>query len=202
MKHFNEETISTYFKGETQQVFEGVLDTTPKVCLPRIAKFEKVSYEQFKNDMLKHFGSIFEDNETIIEQIYDNIKLPKRATADSAGYDFYAPVAIKPTPTAGIVIPTGIRCKMEPGWVLKIYPRSGQGFKYGVHLYNSVGVIDGDYYFANNEGHIMVKIASKDTCDIIPQGTGFCQGILTPYGITVDDETTEIRTGGFGSTSK
>lgn len=175
---------------------------SPINILSRIAKFEKVSYEQFEKDVFKHMGSIFEGNESLIRQMYDDIKLPTRATKDSAGYDFYIPFSVKPTRNSGIVIPTGIRCKIEPGWVLKLYPRSGQGFKYGLHLYNSTGIIDGDYYFADNEGHIMVKIASKDECDIIYQNTGFCQGIFTPYGITEDDNVSEIRTGGFGSTSK
>lgn len=178
------------------------IEELARMNIPRIAKFEKVSYEQFKKDMIKQFGNVLEDNEEVIKQIYKDIKLPTRATKDSAGYDFFAPLSIKPTPTSGIVIPTGIRCKIIPGWVLKIYPRSGQGFKYGVHLFNTTGIIDGDYFFADNEGHIMVKLSSKTVCDVIPKGQGFCQGIFSMYGITEDDDVDEIRTGGFGSTSK
>lgn len=178
------------------------IEEIARMNIPRIAKFEKVSYEQFKKDMIKQFGSVLEDNEEAIKAIYEDIKLPTRATKDSAGYDFFAPLSIKPTPTSGIVIPTGIRCKITPGWVLKIYPRSGQGFKYGVHLFNSCGIIDCDYYFADNEGHIMVKLSSKTECDVIPKGQGFCQGIFSQYGITEDDDVDGIRTGGFGSTSK
>ena len=178
------------------------IEEIARMNIPRIAKFEKVSYEQFKKDMIKHFGSVFEENEDVTKQVYEDIKLPARATKDSAGYDFFAPLSIKPTPTSGIVIPTGVRCKMTPGWVLKMYPRSGQGFKYGVHLYNSCGIIDCDYAFADNEGHIMVKLSSKTECDVIPKGQGFCQGIFSQYGITEDDDVDGIRTGGFGSTSK
>lgn len=178
------------------------IEELARMNIPRIAKFEKVSYEQFKKDVIKQFGSVFEENEEVIKSIYDDIKLPARATKDSAGYDFFAPLSIKPTPTSGIVIPTGIRCKMTPGWVLKMYPRSGQGFKYGVHMYNTTPIIDGDYYFADNEGHIMVKLSSKTECDVIPKGQGFCQGIFSQYGITEDDDVDGIRIGGFGSTSK
>ena len=35
----------------------------------------------------------------------------------------------------------------------------------------------------------------------IPADTGFMQGIFVEYGITVDDDATEIRNGGFGSTT-
>lgn len=113
-----------------------------ELSIPRVAKFEKVSYEQFKKDMMEKIPNVFGDNEEAIKSIYEDIKLPKRATKDSAGYDFYAPFAIKPTPNGGIVVPTGIRCKINPGWVLKLYPRSGQGTKFGVHLFNSVGIVD------------------------------------------------------------
>lgn len=172
---------------------------------PRIAKFEKVSREQFKKDVLKYMGNIFNTEERIevIDDIYDSIKLPVRATKYSAGYDFFSPISFKPTNNSGIVIPTGIRCKIDEGWVLKVYPRSGQGFKYGLHLYNTVGIIDGDYYNSDNEGHIMMKISCKEKdCDVIKQGIAFCQGIFEVYGITEDDNVTAERNGGLGSTSK
>ena len=61
----------------------------------------------------------------VSEKIYEDIKLPKRATAGSAGYDFYAPMAFELKPGETIKIPTGIRVKINDGWVLKLYPRSG-----------------------------------------------------------------------------
>lgn len=172
---------------------------------PRVAKFEKVSREQFKKDVLNYMGNVFNTEERIeiIDDIYDSIKLPVRATKYSAGYDFFSPISFKPTNNSGIVIPTGIRCKIDEGWVLKVYPRSGQGFKYGLHLYNTVGIIDGDYYNSDNEGHIMMKISCKEKdCDIINQGVAFCQGIFEVYGLTEDDNVTTVRNGGLGSTSK
>ena len=54
----------------------------------RVAKFEKVSFEQFKKDMEKYREIISE--EKIIEA-YKELKLPSRATKGSAGYDFYNP---------------------------------------------------------------------------------------------------------------
>lgn len=163
----------------------------------RIGCFEKVSYIQFKKDM-ENYGYTYDD----MVIIWNAIKLPKRATSGSAGYDFFAPFDIKLDPNSeGVVIPTGIRCRMLPGWVLNIYPRSGLGFKYGVSEYNTVGIIDSDYYFANNEGHIMVKLDCKKACEI-SDGTGFCQGIFMMHGITTDDNVRERRIGGLGSTTK
>lgn len=168
----------------------------------KIAKFEKVSYEQFKKDYIDCFN---EESDEKIKEIYDNIKLPKRATKGSAGYDFYSPITFTLKSCETIKIPTGIRVKIEDGWFLANFPRSGLGFKYRLQLNNTVGIIDADYYNALNEGHIMSKLTndSKENKEVlITAGSGFTQGIFLPFGITVDDESDEIRTGGFGSTSK
>lgn len=168
----------------------------------RIAKFEKVSFEQFKGGYTDAIGEASDEQ---IREVYDSLKLPKRATKGSGGYDFYAPAAITLKPGETAKIPTGIRAKMEDNWVLQCYPRSGLGFKFRLQLNNTVGIIDSDYYYSDNEGHIFAKI-TNDTNEgktvEIPAGTGFMQGIFMEYGITVDDEVEEIRNGGFGSTTK
>lgn len=175
----------------------------------KIAKFEKVSYEQFKRDLLsvEEFIARYENEEeldALVKEIYDNIKLPKRATKQSAGYDFYAPFNFFIPAGKDVLVPTGIRCKIEDGWVLTLYPRSGLGFKFKMQLNNTVGVIDADYYGASNEGHIMAKFFNdnRNLREIsISQGTGMMQGIFLPFGITEDDDTSNTRTGGFGSTT-
>jgi len=102
-------------------------------------------------------------------------------------------------------IPTGIRVKMEEGWVLQCYPKSGLGFKYRLQMNNTVSIIDGDYFYSDNEGHIFAKI-TNDTNEnrtvIVNSGDGFMQGIFVEYGTTYDDDTDGIRNGGFGSTGK
>ena len=170
--------------------------------MKRIAKFQKVSYEQFTEGWIDTFGAT---NAEEIKTIYDHIKLPKRATSVSAGYDFYAPVTLTMKPGETVKVPTGIRVEMEENWVLKCYPRSGLGFKYRLQLNNTVGIIDSDYFYSDNEGHIFAKI-TNDTNENktveIPEGTGFMQGIFVEYGITVDDDVTSVRNGGFGSTTQ
>lgn len=168
--------------------------------MKRIARFEKVSLEQFKKDYYDTFNTL--EN---VEEIYNDIKLPTRATKGSAGYDYFAPFDISLKPGETIKIPTGIRCYMEEGWVLKNYPRSGLGFKFRLQLNNTVGIIDSDYYYSSNEGHIMSKItndSNENKTVSIKKGDGFIQGIFLEYGITYDDEVNEIRDGGFGSTTK
>ena len=118
----------------------------------KIAKFEKVSLNQYIKDFKDTFNDLSEQQ---IVDIYNLIKLPLRATKGSAGYDFYSPINFILKPNETIKIPTGIKVKIEDGWFLAIFPRSGLGFKYRLQLNNTVGIIDSDYYYANNEGHIM-----------------------------------------------
>lgn len=170
--------------------------------MQRIAKFEKVSFEQYKKDWLDQYP---EDSEKKIREIYDAIRLPKRATTGSAGYDFFAPHDFTLQPGGTVKILTGIRVWIADGWVLKLYPRSGLGFKFRLQFNNTVGIIDSDYYGSDNEGHIQAKLTndSKEGKTLtVAAGTGFSQGIFVEYGITVDDDVTDVRNGGFGSTTK
>lgn len=166
----------------------------------RIAQFSKVSYLQFAKDWKNTFESY--DDETILK-IYNNIKLPKRATSGSAGYDFYSPLSFTLKPSESVKIPTGIRVKINDGWFLSCYPRSGLGFMYRLQLNNTVGIIDSDYFNSSNEGHIMIKLTNASVEDLtleLSEGVAFAQGIFTKYGITFDDEASGVRDGGFGST--
>ena len=168
----------------------------------RIAQFHKVSFDKFQEGFTDCFGPV---EEREIRDIYEAIKLPVRATRGSAGYDFFAPADITLRPGETIKVPTGIRVWMEPEWVLKCYPRSGLGFKYRLQLNNTVGIIDSDYYYSDNEGHIFSKItndSNEDKTVTIRAGEGFMQGIFVEYGITLDDDVTDVRNGGFGSTTK
>lgn len=170
--------------------------------MKRIAKFHKVSMEQFTEGWNDTFGKTEEKE---LERIYDSIRLPRRATAGSAGYDFFSPLSFKLEPGETIKIPTGIRAQIDDGWVLKIYPRSGLGFKYRLQLNNTVGIIDSDYFNSDNEGHIFIKMTndSKENKTVaVAEGAGFAQGIFLEYGITADDDASDVRNGGFGSTTK
>lgn len=168
----------------------------------RIAKFHKVSFEQFLKDWLDCFPNTPENT---VKAIYDSIQLPRRATKGSAGYDFFAPINFEVQPNQTIKFPTGIRVEINESWVLKCYPRSSLGFKFRLQLNNTVGIIDSDYFYSDNEGHIFVKMtnaSNENKTAIIKAQEGFMQGIFVEYGITFDDNVESIRNGGFGSTNK
>lgn len=168
--------------------------------MKRIARFLKVSPENFMEAVREDFPQYAESD---VREMYEALRLPRRATSGSAGYDFFAPFPFSLAPGQTIKIPTGIRVRMDEGWVLKLYPRSGLGFKYRLQMNNTVGIIDSDYFFSDNEGHIFIKM-TNDTNEgrtvEVKQGTGFAQGVFLEYGITEDDAAEGVRNGGLGST--
>lgn len=193
--------------------------------------FEMVSFSQFKEDIEGVLGISPLENDELVKELYDSIKLPRRSTFGSSGYDFFSPFTFTlKDPGTALVIPTGIRAIMPVNQVLLLAPRSGQGFKYRLSVCNTIGVIDSDYAHAKNEGHIMIKIVYDGVNDAIVSphiynhddqftlellgstkrfreltihsGDAFAQGIFTNYFVTLDDNTTEERIGGFGSTDK
>lgn len=161
-------------------------------------KFEKIEEKYF----ISFLENTFDYNP--IKDIFSKIKLPKRATSGSAGYDFFSPFSFELSPGQSIVIPTGIRAKMPSDVVLTLFPKSGQGFKYKIQLANTVGIVDSDFYNSDNGGHILVKLVNDNNEGktlSVEQGKAFCQGIFMNYLVCDDDDSTGVRNGGFGSTN-
>lgn len=179
--------------------------------MQRVGKFEKVSFEQFYEALKScvDIAAIGVDKfDAYAKEAYDNIELPTRATSGSAGYDFKAPFKFGVPVGWSRKIPTGIRVRIDEGWWLSCLPRSSLGFKHRLQLDNTIGVIDSDYYYSDNEGHIFIKVTndSKKTTGAnrltVNAGDSFVQAIFLPYGITYDDQTTAARNGGMGSTDR
>lgn len=160
--------------------------------------FEKVSLAQFTKDVLKSYPQMTTE---LIEQLWNDIKLPQRSSVFSAGYDFYLPAAELFTPTKPTKVMTGIRWIGDGDKVLLLFPRSGLGCKYGVRLSNTVGVVDADYCNSDNEGHIMAFVETREDC-FVDKGKAFIQGVIVPYALVADDAATGVRNGGFGSSDE
>lgn len=163
-----------------------------------IARFGPVSHDKFINSSgLDHAAA---------EDAFTQVRMPTRSTTGSAGYDFVSPISFTLNPGETIKIPTGVRVCIDDGWFLCCVPRSGLGFKYRLQLDNTVGIIDSDYYFSDNEGHIILKMTNAlqdgGAALEVRSGDRIAQGIFMRYGTTQDDNATGSRNGGFGSTDK
>ena len=127
-----------------------------------------------------------------------NINLPRRRTANSAGYDFESADNVLIPKSKIVIVPTGLKVSIPFDEVLLIYIRSSLAYKNQITLANGVGVIDADY-----NGHIMLPMLNLGDEDfLIFKGMRVAQGIFQKY-LTIDGDEAgvgEIRRGGFGST--
>lgn len=155
-------------------------------------KFEKISFKQFKKD-------IIDSKET-----YNSYNLPVRHTNCSAGYDFESILSFELQPGEIKKIPTGIKVQMNQDEMLMIVVRSSTGFKYNVRMCNQVGIIESDYYNnSSNEGHMWIALQNEGTEVFkVEAGDRVVQGIFVKF-LTVDEEEKidNERNGGLGSTT-
>ncbi len=180
---------------------------------PRVACFDLVSERVFAEAAAEALAAgelRGEDGETLtvfdgaaVQAALARRRLPVRATAGSAGYDFFSPLSFRLLPGDSVTVPTGVRCAMDPCWVLAILPKSGKGCRFRLMLRNTVALIDSDYFFSDNEGHIVLKLINDNRegrpLDV-RAGDSLVQGLFLPYGVTLDDAADGVRNGGFGST--
>ena len=163
-----------------------------------MSHFEKVTFEQWKADCgIKGLP----DQE--LKEWYDAVRLPRQATASSAGCDFFMPFNLNFESGSTFRVATGIRWvtdgENDRGKVLLIFPRSGLGFRYGIRLSNTVGVIDSDYKL-----EIQCKLVNdSDESIVLDAGDRYMQGVFVKFGIVENDEVVNgKRNGGMGSTGK
>lgn len=152
-----------------------------------VALWKKVSEGRFKKDG----GSD-----------YQSIALPQRATEGSAGYDLFAADEYIFAPFEQKAVASGVRCQMKKNFVLFVLPKSGLGVKYNLRLANTVGVVDSDYYGADNEGHLIVHLINGEKPLTIKKGQAYAQAIFLKFYKAKEQKPKGKRLGGFGSTGK
>lgn len=171
-------------------------------------KFEKVGYDFFRKDVIRHLqfdgdDPVFEEN---CRKAYDSIVIPERKTQGSAGYDFMTPFNVRLVPGESVIFPTGIKAMMNDFNVLLVFVRSSIGLKRHCMIPNSVGVIDSDYYGnPDNDGDIMMALQNIGKAPIeIAAGERVAQGVFLMYDTVwrewKDTPPAGQRKGGIGST--
>lgn len=174
-------------------------------------RFEKISFEAFEKDFNKYLGDKFsglhleaEEIENEIRWFYDRIKLPKRSTKGSCGYDIYSPMDFIVHANEVKFIPTGIKVYLDDDKFLMVAPRSSSAKK-RYQLGNRVAFIDADYVDnEDNEGDIIISLeyCGKDTGIRFSGYDAIAQGIIVPFFKVEDDDADGTRLGGYGSTDK
>lgn len=178
----------------------------------------------FDDQIMGVFSSVISPRFEKVSRVKDlEFNLPERSTKHSAGYDFYAYEDITipsfiwelrknmqleaiDSYSRGVIQPycikTGVKAYMDSNMCLQLYARSSWPLKLGLTLANNVGIIDCDYYNnEDNEGEIGFLVYNLTLHDVlIRKGEKLGQGIFTKFYVTNNDESQDIRKGGFGST--
>ena len=94
-----------------------------------------------------------------IKKLNENAIIPKYQTSGSIAFDLHTLKDVKwkfvEPNLYEAIIDTGLAFEVPDGYGMFIFPRSGTGFKYNVHLANGTGLIDSDY-----RGEIKIKLIS------------------------------------------
>ena len=137
----------------------------------------------------------------------EGLALPASETAGSAGMDLRAAVAeaapLTLEPGARVLVPTGLKMALEPGWEAQVRPRSGLALKHGITCLNTPGTIDSDY--RGEVGVILVNLGQEPF--VVRRGERIAQMVIAPVAqVTVFEvetlDQTERGAGGFGSTGR
>lgn len=142
----------------------------------------------------------------LFTKTHPNAKMPARANPGDIGFDVFALEDIELTCGKAVKVPTGLKFKLPAGYGFKAHSRSGHGFKHGIRLANSTGIIDQGY-----EGELWIRLRKDDAGEhIIKAGEALCQlevvKILDAEFVEISEdefnETSSVRgAGGFGSTN-
>jgi len=172
----------------------------PKRGTEDSAGYDFVTIEDVVIPSIMENALLSQELESFINRVYSE-GVPKDTTEDKVIGEFVE--SINKEQVKATLVKTGIKAYMQKGEVLKLYIRSSMAAKKGLALANGVAVVDSDYFYADNEGHIMVSLINLSALPVfIPAGTRIAQGVFETYLVADGDNAQGVRTGGFGSTGE
>ena len=160
-----------------------------------------------------------------IELCHPDAKIPQYAHESDSGMDVYALEDVTINPGETVLVPTGIKIALPPGYEIQVRPKSGRALKTKLRIANTPGTIDQGYrdeikvivenveppikhidYVFNEDGAIEIRSILEGSPFYISKGEKFCQLVLaevpkaTFYTVNSVMDIGENRNGGFGST--
>lgn len=198
-----------------------------------IEEIDKLDYPAIKRDFLTEIFSVLVNcvNETEgiskrtiqipIELCHEKAKIPQYAHVSDSGMDVYALEDITIHPGETVLVPTGIKVALPPGYELQVRPKSGRALKTKLRVANTPGTIDQGY---RDEIKVIIENIEAPIKDIqidddgkvtsilygqdyfISEGEKFAQLVLVEvpkaafHRVDSVQNIGEDRGGGFGST--
>ena len=164
-----------------------------------------------------------------IEFCHPDAKMPQYAHVSDSGMDVFAVEEVTVHPGETVLVPTGIKVALPPGYELQVRPKSGRALKTKLRVANTPGTIDAGYrdeikVIIENVDPPIKSITTEENIDdngkvdyritsieygsdyTIGKGEKFCQLVLaevpkaTMYVTNNVQDYGDDRQGGFGST--
>lgn len=164
-----------------------------------------------------------------IEFCHPDAKMPQYAHVSDSGMDVFAVEEVTVHPGETVLVPTGIKVALPPGYELQVRPKSGRALKTKLRVANTPGTIDAGYrdeikVIIENVDPPIKSITTEENIDdngkvdyritsieygsdyTIGKGEKFCQLVLievpkaTMYVTNSVQDYGDDRQGGFGST--
>lgn len=135
-------------------------------------------------------------------ELLDKNCLPVRMSEHAVGFDIKSAIDMPLQPKKPMLIKSGFKLELPPGYEAQIRPRSGLALKAGITVLNAPGTIDPD--FRGEIGVILYN--TSDQTFMIKKYDRIAQMVINRVEIPeveceiVSD--TERGDGGFGSTGK
>lgn len=140
------------------------------------------------------------DFRLFFEKMKPSAIIPERANSTDAGCDLFSIKKHTIKPGESELIPTGLRCKFNNGYVMMFKDKSGRSVKNKLKV--GAGIIDSEY-----RGELIIHIFNMGTEEVeIKKGEKVCQFLIMPVWCGQPRAIKEISTntsrgeGGFGST--
>jgi len=117
-----------------------------------------------------------------IELCHENAKIPQYAHISDSGADVYALEDITVHPGETVLVPTGIKVALPPGFEIQVRPKSGRALKTKLRIANTPGTVDQDF---RDEIKVIIENVDPPIKDITIDEEGKVTSILYGSDFTI-----------------
>lgn len=207
---------------ELTDAFGPIQDEIDKMNLPVVKRdFLKEIMAILLNALADTEGVAKKYIQVAVELCHEDASIPQYAHISDSGADVFALEDITIHPGETVLVPTGIKLALPPGYEVQVRPKSGRALKTKLRIANTPGTIDAGYrdeikviienveppikdITVNEDGRVTSMLYGSDF--YIHKGEKFCQLVLMEvpkmslFRVDSVHELGEDRGGGFGST--
>lgn len=174
------------------EIVKDFLDQLEEADLPRRGTKESAGY-----DFRSAKDVVIPSHLLMAMSVLNGIPHPQKPLTLDEIKDKLKECGVRPT-----LVPTGVKAIMPSDYYMSLDNRSSVPLNSLLIVANGRGIIDADYQYSKNDGHIHVMLLNLSPFPIqIKKGDRIAQGIFQKYETLTEDLVNDVdRTNGFGHT--